>query len=100
MSKTGQIRNSSATLTFLDEDISTIDDGHFLYSTTIGNWMNVPAWRHNHGDTLAFADGHVEYWRWRSELPTTTFFSSGGGLPDPLARADLGRLQQTAPTAN
>jgi prepilin-type N-terminal cleavage/methylation domain-containing protein/prepilin-type processing-associated H-X9-DG protein len=100
LKKTGQIRNASATLTFLDEDNSTIDDGHFLYSTTINNWFNVPAWRHNHGDTLAFADGHVEYWKWHGELPTDTYFISGSTITDPAAIQDLNRLQQTAPGAN
>jgi prepilin-type N-terminal cleavage/methylation domain-containing protein len=100
LSKTSQIRNYSRALTFLDEDISTIDDGHFLYSATINNWFNVPSWRHNHGDTLAFADGHVEYWKWRSELPTDTYFTTGGLSTDPAALQDLTRLQQTAPAAN
>ena len=100
LSKAGQIRNSSATLTFLDEDISTIDDGHFLYSTTINNWLNVPSWRHNHGDTLSFADGHVEYWKWRGKLPTNTYFMSGGTVSDPESLQDLNRLQQTAPASN
>ena len=100
VSKTGQIRNSSATLTFLDEDISTIDDGHFLYSAVINNWFNVPSWRHGHGDTLAFADGHVEYWNWRSSLPTDTYFSTGSTLNDPVGLQGLNRLQQTAPAAN
>jgi prepilin-type N-terminal cleavage/methylation domain-containing protein len=71
--RTSQIQKPSATLTFLEEDISTIDDGHFLYSTAITNWLNVPAWRHENGDTLAFADGHLEYWKWRSALPASTF---------------------------
>ncbi len=100
LSKSGQIPNTSTTLTFLDEDISTIDDGHFLYSTTINNWLNIPSWRHDHGDTLAFADGHVEYWKWRGELPITTYFTTGGALTDPLAPQDLNRLQRTAPAAN
>ena len=100
LKKTGQIRNASAILTFLDEDNSTIDDGHFLYSTTINSWFNVPAWRHSHGDTLAFADGHVEYWKWRGDLPTDTYFTSGSTITDPLALQDLNRLQQTAPGPN
>ena len=100
VSKTGQIRNSSATLTFLDEDISTIDDGHFLYSATINNWFNVPSWRHNCGDTLAFADGHVEYWKWHSGLPADNYFTTGSTSTDPASLQDLNRLQQTAPTAN
>ena len=100
VSKTSQIRNSSATLTFLDEDISSIDDGHFLYSTAINNWFNVPSWRHGHGDTFAFTDGHVEYWKWRSSLPTDNYFISGSTLTDPAALQDLNRLQQTSPAAN
>jgi prepilin-type N-terminal cleavage/methylation domain-containing protein/prepilin-type processing-associated H-X9-DG protein len=100
LSKTSQIQASAAALTFLDEDISTIDDGHFLYSTVISNWLNVPSWRHNHGETLAFADGHVEYWKWRSELPATTFFVSGSSLSDLSALQDLHRLQRTAPASN
>jgi prepilin-type N-terminal cleavage/methylation domain-containing protein/prepilin-type processing-associated H-X9-DG protein len=95
--KTSQIQKSSTTLTFLEEDVSTIDDGHFLYSATINNWFNTPAWRHNNGDTLAFADGHVEYWKWRGGFPTDTYFQSGGDLTDPLQLEDVKRMQQTAP---
>ena len=94
--QTSQIQKPSTTLTFLEEDISTIDDGHFLYSATINEWYNVPAWRHQHGDTLAFADGHVEYWKWRSALPTSTYST----VTDPVALQDITRLQQTAQVAN
>lgn len=93
---TSQILNASVALTFLEEDISTIDDGHFLYSGTIDAWFNIPAWRHANGDTLAFADGHVEYWKWRSSLPTDTYFASGATETDPLALQDIHRLEQTA----
>ena len=98
VSRTSQIQKPSATLTFLEEDILTIDDGHFLYSTTITNWMNVPAWRHHNGDVLAFADGHLEYWKWRSALPTSTYFE-GVAVTNPAALEDITRLQQTAPAA-
>ena len=98
--KTSQIPKASAALTFLEEDISTIDDGHFLYSATVNNWFNVPAWRHQHGDVLSFADGHVEYWKWQSSLP----ISNNAGAPinpaDPAALADISRLQQTSPNAD
>jgi hypothetical protein len=94
-----QIQKPAATLTFLEEDYSTIDDGHFLYSTTINNWINVPAWRHQNGDALAFADGHLEYWKWRSALPASTFLESGVDLTNPAALEDLARLQRTAPDA-
>jgi prepilin-type processing-associated H-X9-DG protein len=100
VNKSGQIRNSSGTLTFLDEDILTSDDGHFLYSATINSWFNIPAWRHSHGDTLAFADGHVEYWKWRGDLPTDTYFMGGGTPATPASLQDLTRLQQTTPASN
>ena len=100
VSKTGQIRNASRTLTFLDEDGLTIDDGHFLYSTTINSWFNIPAWRHSHGDTLAFADGHVEYWKWRGAQPADDYFHGGGTPADAQSQQDLTRLQQTAPASN
>jgi prepilin-type N-terminal cleavage/methylation domain-containing protein len=90
--QTSQIHKPSTTLTFLEEDISTIDDGHFLYSATVNNWYNIPSWRHSHGDTLAFADGHMDYWKWKSELPT-----NGGPANNPLALQDIARLQQAAP---
>jgi prepilin-type N-terminal cleavage/methylation domain-containing protein/prepilin-type processing-associated H-X9-DG protein len=93
--KTSQIINSSRSLTFIDEDDATIDDGHFLYSATGNEWLNVPAWRHQNGDTLAFADGHVEYWKWRSALSAR--FSTAS---NPAALQDLTRLQQTAPDSN
>jgi prepilin-type N-terminal cleavage/methylation domain-containing protein len=95
-----QIQKPSATLTFIDEDISTIDDGHFLYSATINNWMNVPAWRHQGGDALAFADGHVEYWKWRSAPPASNYLQNGVILTDPAALEDIARLQHTTPNNN
>ena len=92
LNRIGQIKKTSVTLTFLEEDISTIDDGHFLYSGTGNEWMNVPSWRHQNGDTLAFADGHVEYWKWRGALPM-----SDSTPTDPAGLQDLARLKTTAP---
>jgi len=94
-----QIRRTDATLVFIDEDGSTIDDGHFLYSSTINNWFNVPAWRHQNGTMLTFADNHAEYWEWHSALPDVNYFSDTSELTDPEALEDVHRLQQTAPDA-
>jgi prepilin-type N-terminal cleavage/methylation domain-containing protein/prepilin-type processing-associated H-X9-DG protein len=91
-----QITAPATALTFLEEDISTIDDGHFLYSDTANIWYNLPAWRHANGSTLAFADGHQEYWKWRSALPAANF---GQVITDPAALADIHRLQKTAAVA-
>jgi prepilin-type N-terminal cleavage/methylation domain-containing protein/prepilin-type processing-associated H-X9-DG protein len=94
-----EIRNTSKTLTFIDEDSSSIDDGHFLYSSKINDWLNVPSWRHQNGTVLVFADGHSEYWKWKSGRPSGTYFS-GGSSGDPLEMQDMARLQQTAPDVN
>lgn len=91
-----QIPKPASTLTFIEEDISTIDDGHFLYSDTVNAWYNFPAWRHAHGDTLAFADGHQEYWKWRGPLPNASNMEGGGTVTDPASLADIQRLQKTA----
>ena len=93
--KSNQILSPSKSLTFIDEDDATIDDGHFLYSGTGNIWLNIPAWRHANGDTLAFADGHVEYWKWRGTLPTPYSTAS-----NPVALQDLTQLEQTAPGGN
>jgi prepilin-type N-terminal cleavage/methylation domain-containing protein len=95
-----QIQNPSKTLTFLDEDALTLDDGHFLYATNYNNWLNIPGWRHQNGTIFTFADAHTEYWKWKSPEPTSTYFDYGADLTDPLALADLRRLQQTAPDSN
>jgi prepilin-type N-terminal cleavage/methylation domain-containing protein/prepilin-type processing-associated H-X9-DG protein len=94
-----QIQTPSGTLTFIDEDDQTIDDGHFLYASNYNNWLNVPGWRHQNGAILAFADGHSEYWKWKSRHPTTTAFS-GTPFEDPLGYQDMLRLLQTAPGSN
>ena len=97
--QTCQIRNPSSSLTFIEEDADRIDDGHFLYSATTNSWFNIPTWAHQNGATLAFADGHGEYWKWLGNRPTATYFS-GSTLTDPLTLQDLTRLQKTAAEAN
>ena len=91
-----EIIKPATSLTFIEEDITTIDDGHFLYSDTNNFWYNLPAWRHANGDTLSFADGHAEYWKWRSSLPAQSYEEAA---TDPATLADIHRLQQTAAVA-
>jgi hypothetical protein len=95
-----QIQKTSESLTFIDEDVLTLDDGHFLYAPNYNNWLNVPGWRHQNGTILTFADAHTEYWKWKSAHPTSTYFSTGAALTDPLALEDLNHLLQTAPDSN
>jgi prepilin-type N-terminal cleavage/methylation domain-containing protein/prepilin-type processing-associated H-X9-DG protein len=99
VTRISEIRNTSGTLTFLDEDELTLDDGHFLYPNHAGNWYNVPGWRHQNGAVLAFADGHVEYWKWKSRRPSLTAFSSSV-MEDPMGYLDMDRLLRTTPYAD
>ena len=100
--QTSQIPGPSKTLTFIDESVNTLDDGHFLYTTditTYNNWLNIPGWRHQNGTVLTFADHHTEYWKWKGPEPASTYFG-GGGITDPGELDDLQRLKQTAPGSN
>ena len=94
-----EIRKASTTLTFLDEDDLTLDDGHFLYPNHAGNWYNIPGWRHQNGTVMTFADGHTEYWKWKSHHPTTTAFQTGT-MDDPQGYLDMDRLLKTTPYAD
>ncbi|MGA3283390.1 MAG: prepilin-type N-terminal cleavage/methylation domain-containing protein [Verrucomicrobiota bacterium] len=54
---------------FIDEHEDAIMDSQFgnppVGSFADGLWLDLPANRHNQGANLSFADGHVEYWRWK-----------------------------------
>ncbi len=56
-------------MTFIDSHPTTGDSADFAQSyreTTTGDaWGCLPGEQHNRGANLAFADGHVEHWRWR-----------------------------------
>lgn len=55
-------------LVFIDENEHTMLDSHFgMPTANYGNtnqWWDMPSSRHNRGANLAFADSHVEHWRW------------------------------------
>src|SRR5215472_11736283 len=77
-------------LTFIDSHPTTGDTSDFSQRyTETGQqdaWSCLPGQQHNRGANLAFADGHVEHWRWR--------WGRLGGIYDqesvtyPLANAD------------
>ena len=60
---------------FIDENEGTLQDDQFGYpminSGYHGKWFDMPANRHHQGGDLSFADGHVEYWRWRAPMMAT-----------------------------
>ena len=59
---------------FIDENEGTLEDDQFGYpmeNFDYGWWWDMPSNRHNQGADLSFADGNVEYWRWRSPETNT-----------------------------
>ena len=61
-------------LVFIDENEGTLQDDQFGYPMInygYGYWWDMPSNRHNQGGNLSFADGHVEYWRWRVPMLDT-----------------------------
>jgi prepilin-type N-terminal cleavage/methylation domain-containing protein/prepilin-type processing-associated H-X9-DG protein len=60
---------------FIDENEGTLQDDQFGYpminSGYYGVWFDMPSNRHNQGGDLSFADGHVEYLRWRAPMIAT-----------------------------
>ena len=81
--KGSQLKKTSTVLAFACEDDGSINDGIFLVEPVPGTWRDSPATQHSRGGTFSFADGHVEYWKWKSN-----------DLSDP---ADLARVQAALP---
>jgi prepilin-type N-terminal cleavage/methylation domain-containing protein/prepilin-type processing-associated H-X9-DG protein len=64
--QSGQVRQTSRTLVFIDEDEDSIDDGHFrVWFSPDNRWVNMPTDRHDKAAGASFVDGHAELLRWR-----------------------------------
>jgi prepilin-type N-terminal cleavage/methylation domain-containing protein/prepilin-type processing-associated H-X9-DG protein len=62
--------NPSSCMVFIDVNEDEIIDAQFgmptaPYYPNPNEWWDLPANRHNQGASLAFADGHVEHWKWQ-----------------------------------
>ena len=86
-------------LVFMDEDDrlnnpnNGINDGNIgLRAYPIQEWGDSPGRRHENGTTVSFADGHAEYWKWKSKRKV---FLRGAVLPDEMP--DLRRIQTGLP---
>ncbi len=81
--------------TFIDTHEGTILDSVFGTplpdSEYADRWFDIPASRHGQAANLAFADGHVEKWKWKHPKTADQFFSLA---TDPNDRLDLRRLQE------
>lgn len=92
--RTSQIKDPSRIFVFADVHEDEILDALFGVpwegSSWDGIWFDLPANRHSQGGCLAFADGHVERWKW---VAPKIFHSLGEPVrPDELP--DYRRLQR------
>ena len=51
---------------FIDAAANSIDNCEFPFYNTKQAYYKTPTSRHNNGGLISFADGHAEYWKWRS----------------------------------
>jgi prepilin-type processing-associated H-X9-DG protein len=84
----------SGAYVFMDEEdyfsnpSDSMNDGYMTISDyPAEGFADLPSKRHNNGAALSFADGHVEYWKWKS--PGKVFRK--GNIPEQLP--DVRRLQ-------
>ena len=103
--KASQVTKPAKVFTFTEQHEDSIDDGHFGFLPADhpmgqANWYDMPSARHNKGATIAFVDGHAEYWHWKANAPFTVRVYVAGGIwqtakPDEVA--DLRRFQDAIP---
>ena len=81
--------------TFIDTHEDAIWDATFGVLDLGGYWqdywLDVPADRHSQGANIAFADGHVEYWKWRTPKRG---MAVGSHTYNEADLVDLRRIQQ------
>lgn len=79
------------TFVFIDENDASIDDGLFQIDRSPGaSWGSIPSDRHSQGCNISFADGRVEYWKWKSPKAYNGWGQGTGSAGD---LEDLRRLQ-------
>jgi len=61
----GSIPNPARIFVFIEEHPDSINDGYFLNVPGYYEWIDLPASYHNNGCNLSYADGHVEYHKWK-----------------------------------
>jgi prepilin-type N-terminal cleavage/methylation domain-containing protein len=90
---------------FIDENPISINDGSFICSPQINQWIDCPASYHNNAGGLSYGDGHAQIKRWRD--PTVLHGWADQIQPgnpsftrlDPGNPSDLGFLQPISTVA-
>ena len=77
-----QIRGTAQRFVFIDVG-QVIPDTYAVYYDQ-QKWWDQPPIRHDDGTTVSFADGHVEYWRWRG-AETISHGKAAAGIHNPDA---------------
>jgi len=88
----------SLAMTFVHEDEWMIDDGFFGLPAAGNSWGNYPTSLHSKGGTLAFADSHAEYWRWRDPRTLQLAVTKQYMPPPQPNNPDLRRMQAAVAT--
>jgi prepilin-type N-terminal cleavage/methylation domain-containing protein/prepilin-type processing-associated H-X9-DG protein len=70
--------NPSDAWVFCEEAAGGINNGCLAWGNS-GGWADTPASEHNQGNNFGFADGHVEYHKWRTGYDSGT----GDGICEP-----------------
>ncbi|MDD5139614.1 MAG: prepilin-type N-terminal cleavage/methylation domain-containing protein [Verrucomicrobiales bacterium] len=95
LTRSSQLHNPTKVFVFLDECEETIEDGLFLfYREPSLIWQNSTSHRHNQGENLSFADGHAEYWKWRSAKKMQGYHEIATSSEEVI---DIRRLQAALP---
>jgi prepilin-type N-terminal cleavage/methylation domain-containing protein/prepilin-type processing-associated H-X9-DG protein len=76
----GSIKNPGGRMLFIDEGWATPASWSIMYKAS--QWWDVVPERHASGTTLAFVDGHTDYWKWKDER-TRTFAREAAQLDNP-----------------
>jgi prepilin-type N-terminal cleavage/methylation domain-containing protein/prepilin-type processing-associated H-X9-DG protein len=94
--KGSQILKTTDVFVFDCENEDSIEDGLLaFYPEPSTEWLNMPGNRHSRGCIFSFADGHVEFWRWRPAAAMKFIGRPQAATPGELP--DLQRVQRALP---
>ncbi|MCY2931433.1 MAG: prepilin-type N-terminal cleavage/methylation domain-containing protein [Planctomycetota bacterium] len=87
-----EVPDPAGTMVLIEEyDNRGYNMNSFLIDPVNYAWIDVVAGNHEGGDNLTFADGHVEYWKWKD--PRTLTYAGGHWMIAP-GSVDLQRLNR------